>query len=56
MRALQDILSKAKDVAVAAVDTAKEGLSKAYHSAKNIVSGLGGSDKVGEESEKSVEL
>ena len=30
----------AKDVAEAAVDQAKEGLSKAYSSAKNIVSGF----------------
>lgn len=34
------MLNKAKDVAEAAVDQAKEGLSKAYTSAKNIVSGL----------------
>ena len=44
--ALQEVLSKAKDAAGAAVDQAKEGLSKAYDSAKNLVSGFGsGSDK-----------
>lgn len=36
----QEVLSKAREVAGAAVDSAKEGLSKAYSSAKNIVSGL----------------
>ena len=38
---LQEVLSKAKDAAGAAVDQAKVGLSKAYDSAKNLVSGLG---------------
>jgi len=33
---LQDALNKAKDVAGAAVDQAKEGLSKAFDSAKNL--------------------
>lgn len=47
---LQEVLSKAKDVAAAAVDQAKEGLSKAYSSAKNMVSGLGsGKDSSAEE-------
>lgn len=44
--ALQEVLNKAKDAAGAAVDQAKEGLSKAFDSAKNLVSGLGsGGDK-----------
>lgn len=43
---LQEVLGKAKDAARAAVDQAKAGISKAYDSAKNLVSGLGsGSDK-----------
>jgi hypothetical protein len=37
---LQEVLNKAKEAAGAAVEQAKEGLSKAYSSAKNIVSGL----------------
>ncbi|BDA49948.1 hypothetical protein COCOBI_15-0760 [Coccomyxa sp. Obi] len=36
----KEVLSKARDVAGAAVDQAKEGLSKAYSSAKNLVSGF----------------
>ncbi len=43
---LQEVFSKAKDAAGAAVDQAKVGLSKAYDSAKNLVSGSGsGTDK-----------
>ena len=43
---LQEVFSKAKDAAGVAVDQAKEGLSKAFDSAKNLVSGFGsGSDK-----------
>ena len=37
------MLGKAKDAAGAAVDQAKVGISKAYDSAKNLVSGLGSS-------------
>lgn len=36
----QEVLNKAKEAAGAAVDSAKEGLSKAFNSAKNIVSGF----------------
>ena len=43
---LQEVFGKAKDAAGVAVDQAKEGLSKAFDSAKNLVSGFGsGSDK-----------
>ncbi len=40
---VQEVLSKARDAAGAAVDSAKEGLSKAYSSAKNIVSSFASS-------------
>ena len=46
---LQDVLNKAKDAAGAAVGHAKEGLSKAFSSAKDIVSGFTSKDSTAEE-------
>ena len=38
---MQEVLSKAKDYAGAAVGQAKEGISKVFDSAKDFVSGFG---------------
>ena len=46
---LQDVLNKAKDAAEAAVGHAKEGLSKAFSSAKDMVSGFTSKDGKAEE-------
>ena len=46
---LQDVLNKAKDAAGAAVGHAKEGLSKAFSSAKDMVSGFTSKDSKAEE-------
>lgn len=42
---VQEVLNKARDVAGAAVDQAKEGLSKAYSGAKNLFGSGKAADK-----------